>query len=360
MDLPMKRPIIKVLALLGLLPTAVRLLHRLPAYAQKPSEMPRDIMRCVSCVWHVKIRRRTLVLLERPGGIGDLVCLLGSVPGLRNRHPDSWMVIISPPGTWQLTASSGLCDAASDAGSFFHWFIKIRFLRAIVYRPVLPDEFKPAKPRLLHLSDEFARALGVEANLLSVRFRVPAPIRSRMVNQLRAVNRTGPVIVMHVGPTWSVKEWPAQRWIELGEKIFAASLGSIIQIGTDFDSYGRTAGPTVRIPNATNWVDKLPLIHLVALLEQAHAFVGIDSGPLHIAMAVGTPCVGLFGPTRGSLFVHPRANIRLLNSSQKCLGCHHADTGPIHWEAGCPNNIACMRGIHSEEVLNALHDLLER
>jgi ADP-heptose:LPS heptosyltransferase len=335
------------------------LLEGIWLFAQEPGEMPRNIMQCVLCIWHVKIRRRTLVLLERPG-VGDLVCLLGLVPGLRNRHPDSWFVIISSPGTWKLTASSGLCDAASDDGSFFHWFINARYFGAIIYRPILPDEYEPPKPRLLHLSDEFARILGLEASLASVRFRVPERIRSRMVKQLHALNLTKPIIVMHVGPTWPVKEWPAQRWIELGDEIFATSLGSIIQIGTDFDQYGRTAGPTLRIPNAIDWVNKLSLIHLVALLREAHAFVGIDSGPLHIAMAVGVPCVGLFGPTLGKLFAHPRANIRLLNSAEKCLGCHHADTGPIHWHAGCPNNIACMKGIHSQEVLHALRDLLKR
>jgi hypothetical protein len=155
---------------------------------------------------------------------------------------------IQPPGTWQLTASSGLCDAASDAESFFHWFVKVRYLRAIVIaRFFLMNSSQLSRACFTFRTNSPERS---EWRLTCSQFGSEYRRRFEVewsINCARSI-LTGPIIVMHVGPTWPVKEWPAQRWIELGEKIFAASLGSIIQIGANFDSYGR---PTVRIPNAT-------------------------------------------------------------------------------------------------------------
>jgi ADP-heptose:LPS heptosyltransferase len=300
------------------------------------------------------------VLIERLGGLGDLISLLGSVPELRARHPHSWVVIISPPGSWQLTASSGLSDAASDAGSFFHLFVKIPYWRGTIYRPLLPDEHNPPRPRRFDIYHEFARALGVKGDAGLVQFRTPEKIRKRISNNLRQINPTGcPILVMHAGPTWPVREWPAERWIELSEKISSTSLGCLIEIGTNCDSYGRIVQRTGSIPKAINWVNKLTVMEVVALLEQADVFVGIDSAPLHIAIAVGLPSVGLFGPTLGELTVYPLDKVKLVSSDERCLGCHHSSGGPVHWRTGCPNDIACMAGVHADDVFNALSELLE-
>jgi ADP-heptose:LPS heptosyltransferase len=95
-------------------------------------------------------------------------------------------------------------------------------------------------------------------------------------------------------------------------------------------------------------------LELVALLELANVYVGIDSGPLHIATTIGVPSIGLFGPTLAPLFLHPRASTKVITGSSKCIGCHHSSIGPIHWRTGCPNNIVCMEEITTEQVFCAV------
>jgi ADP-heptose:LPS heptosyltransferase len=178
-------------------------------------------------------------------------------------------------------------------------------------------------------------------------------VRSRIIKRLRAVNPEGrPIIVIHSGPTWPVKEWPIERWSELVENV-ATSGSVIIHVGTDFDLYMRRVPPRL-VSNTINWIDALNLVELVALLEQANVFVGIDSGPLHIATALGVPSIGLFGPTEGRLHIHPRARALIISGRASCLGCHHASAGPRHWQTGCPNNIICMREITSDQVFSAV------
>jgi ADP-heptose:LPS heptosyltransferase len=303
---------------------------------------------------NVRIRRKRLLVVERSWSIGDLVCLLSCIRGLRERHPNAWLAMITPHGCSQLAMASGLCDAASDTQSMSHRFLRQVCSPGSYYRPLLPDERRPAKPRSrLHLADEFARVLSTNSDLDSVKFIAPDRVRRRMIQRLRGINPEGrPIIVVHPGPSWPVKEWPIERWSELVEKV-SPDGSVIIHIGADYYPFGRRV-PARPIPKTISWINMLDLTEMVALLEHANVFVGIDSGPLHIATALGIPSVGLFGPTEGRLIMHPRARATVATGIASCLGCHHALTGPLHWITGCPNDIVCMREITSDQVLSAV------
>jgi ADP-heptose:LPS heptosyltransferase len=321
---------------------------------ERPREFLSTLMLIARYGYNVQIRRKPLVIVSRPGGIGDLVCLLGSLRGLRARYPNSWLVLICPPGCSPLAAASRLCDVASDADSIFHRFVKSECPPSRYYYPRLPDECTPLRPRRRHLADEFASILGVRVDFSSVIFTVPRNTRRRVAESLYTINpRRLPLIVMHAGPAWLVREWPIGRWAELSKTIGSCTSAVIIQIGTDFEA-GRQLLRPLRIPDTVDWVNKLDLLELAALLELANVYVGIDSGPLHIAATIGVPSIGLFGPTLAPLFLHPRASTKVITGSSKCIGCHHSLTGPIHWRTGCPNNIVCMEEITTEQVFCAV------
>jgi ADP-heptose:LPS heptosyltransferase len=268
------------------------------------------------------------------------------------------MVIICPPGTSPLAVSTNLADAASDANSFFHWFITRSVWRPINYRPRLPDEFKPARPQRLHLSEEFAAALNVSSDPQTVHVSATSSARKAVARRLAYANPDGrKIVVIHPGPTWPVREWPLSSWTHLVDMITAALPVIVIQIGDDYDYLTRSQRP-LHIAGAVNWVNHLTLMETVALLERTAAFIGIDSGPLHIATVLGVPTTGLFGPIDARLRVHPRARTIVVTGTADCLGCHHAASGPVHWRSGCPNDIVCMRSIVPEKVFCAIRALL--
>lgn len=100
--------------------------------------------------------------------------------------------------------------------------------------------------------------------------------------------------------------------------------------------------PTVLIPE-TN------LKQLAAILQKIDLLVTTDSGPMHIAAAVGTPCVALFGPTNARL-QGPYGDQHLIvkSSSLDCLGCDRLDC----------DHIACMDDITVKDVLQVVRKSL--
>jgi Glycosyltransferase family 9 (heptosyltransferase) len=327
-------------------------------FARHPVELVRNIVLCTKCIWQVKIKKRPLVVLQRSTGIGDLLSLLSSAKSLRARHPRCWMVILSPPGAWELAEASALADAASDTASFFHWFVMRPGLRQAYYRPLLPAENSPPKAQQRQLSDEFADALSVVSDPSSLQLHVSQRTRKLIARHLHKINPQGqPVIVIHPGPSWEVKEWPSDHWEALTALIAARLRAIVIKIGRDYYDLTTPFRP-MPIANTIDWSNDLTLVQTTALLERASLFVGIDSGPLHIAKVLGIPAIGLFGPTDARLILGTNAYIRTAVGTADCRGCHHRLPGPLHWRSGCPNDIACMKSIPPEAIFAKVLDTL--
>src|SRR5207245_1770284 len=93
------------------------------------------------------------------------------------------------------------------------------------------------------------------------------------------------VVVLNPGAGRPEKRWPLERFRALAGVLTAAHGARVIVVwgpGEEADARA-VAGPGAS---------------LIALLRRAGAVVAADTGPLHLAAALGTPCVGLYGPTR--------------------------------------------------------------
>jgi hypothetical protein len=337
-----------------------RITHVSSLLLNHPDKILRNLLLILKFIWHTKILSRDLVVLFRPWGVGDVTCLLSCIPGLRRRHTNSWLVLITPPGCWRLVASSELADAAADRDSFFHSVVERACSPSLFYFATYPEGRVPEQAQTLHLADAFGRTLGVAPDLSCIRLRPSGRARHRMARRVSEVNPRGnPIVVFHPGATWPVKEWTHQSWCELAELIATNSEAVIIRIGTNVESNGRVRA-LEPVPHTIDWTNELDVTETAALLAEADALVGVDSGPLHLAGAVGCFSVGLFGPTSGHLIVHPDAPVALITAGVRCLGCHHSPMGHLHWKTGCPHDIICMRQISAKRVFEALAPYLGR
>jgi ADP-heptose:LPS heptosyltransferase len=118
---------------------------------------------------------------------------------------------------------------------------------------------------------------------------------------LRDAHLTGELAVINPGAGWDSKLWPARRFAQV-----ARHLGETHQLPTAVCWAGDqerqwaeqivagSGGHALMAPPTS-------LPELASLLRQATICVGSDTGPLHLAAAVNTPCVGLYGPTRPSV-----------------------------------------------------------
>jgi heptosyltransferase III len=106
----------------------------------------------------------------------------------------------------------------------------------------------------------------------------------------------------HPGSRWFFKCWPATRTAALFDRIVAAGHRLVVTGAPDererelVDEIRDAALPATRA-ELTDFTGQLTLPELAALAARARAFVGVDSAPMHIAAAMGTPTLALFGPS---------------------------------------------------------------
>ncbi|MDB5313028.1 MAG: glycosyltransferase family 9 protein [Gemmataceae bacterium] len=154
----------------------------------------------------------------------------------------------------------------------------------------------------IHAVDRYwrvAEALG--AGDLPKRFHVPISTDARAWARAALAGLPRPVVAVAVGAKWVTKRWPPAHFADLLRRAQAAVGGACVFVGTGDDTAAAlevTAG--LRGP-AADFTGKTTLPQLVALLAAADAMVGNDTGPLHLAAAVGRPCVAPYTCTRVAL-----------------------------------------------------------
>jgi len=109
-------------------------------------------------------------------------------------------------------------------------------------------------------------------------------------------------VQVHPGSRWLFKCWPAERTAALIERIAAGGLAVVVTGAPDPRERALVAAILAALapPTRARVIDltgALALPELAALTGRARAFVGVDSAPMHIAAAMGTPTVALFGPS---------------------------------------------------------------
>jgi ADP-heptose:LPS heptosyltransferase len=300
------------------------------------------------------------MLIQRHAGIGDIICTLPSIITLRRNEPGTMIIYETRRDNVPMVECCPFVDLAVEEGTVLamccHRFLKPK----LVLYPLLSDErTPPGQRKRIHLVEEFGKSFGLSSvGEQGAKLEVSVKEREQMRLRLRKANwgreRIG---VIHTGPTWRVKEWPAAKWRELVMRMKEELGVVVIQIGHDYHGTGETC-LSPRIDGAVDWVGQLSIKQMIALLETAKLFVGIDSGMLHLAGAASTPIVGLFGPTDPDCFLPREGPARGVTSGVECLGCHHDLRGPRHWRNGCPHNIRCMAELRTDEVFSVCSQLL--
>ncbi len=183
--------------------------------------------------------------------------------------------------------------------------------------------------------------------------------RRRMARRLTELRRgraepaAVPRIVLHVGAGMPAKRWPVEHWRELVRRLHDRLRAEVVLVGGADD---RTIARAIMGPRSrgrvADWTGRLRVVELAALLEQSDLFVGADSGPAHVAAAVGTPSVVLFSGTNRTGQWRPRGeHVAILRHAVACSPCHRRV---------CPlGEHPCMRGLAPSRVAEAVEEAIE-
>jgi heptosyltransferase-1 len=343
------------------------------------------------------------VLIVRLGAMGDILHALPAVTALRQRHPE-WFIGWAVEPQWQSLLAASDTPARLAAGErptmplvdrvhlvpAKQWaraplsvqtVSELRYIRrelraakydvcvdlqgavrsAVLGRLASPSrmigEASPREPMARKLFTECVETHGVHViqQAIEVAARVahdelasplPALPHSPQAEAWcdRTISRGKPVVLMNPGAGWGAKRWPAERYGAVAAALNAAGCKVVINTGPGEELIGReTLAASGGVAIALN----MTLDQLIAVTRRAALAIAGDTGPLHLACALGIPVVGIFGPTdpaRNGPFGVPARVLR--HPESKRDHTRHRDP-----EAG-------LLTITPDEVLAAAHELL--
>jgi heptosyltransferase-2 len=160
----------------------------------------------------------------------------------------------------------------------------------------------------------------------------------------------GPISAHHL------KQWPTERFLELGRQLVQRYGARILLFGGsgDVQEVERIAG---QIPNAPiNLCGKLSLLESAAAIHRCALFVGNDTGTVHIATAMKRKVVVIFGPTVEEFGYYPyRAQSVVISKPLPCRPCTPTGKGRCKIKTH-----ACMKEISVAEVFDAVDEMLKK
>jgi ADP-heptose:LPS heptosyltransferase len=187
----------------------------------------------------------------------------------------------------------------------------------------------------------------------ALRYVVDAPSRDRAMELLRdaGVRVDIPIIGMAPGAMWETKRWPPERFGALAAWAFANGMQVVL---TGSSSERDVTRQVLQVaPQAVDLAGKLELDTLAGVIDRCEVFVANDSGPMHMARALGVPTLALFGSTDPGQFDF--TGHALMFAGVSCSPCS------FHGLPRCPRgHLHCLLDLDVERARKALQSLLSR
>jgi heptosyltransferase III len=338
----------------------------------------------------------TTVLIYRLGFLGDTIISLPAVAEIVRLHPDADLYLLT-----ETTAPTNQSSAKAILGKVFNlagtleyepgmglsgWWalaarIRARQFAALYYLAPLRHSVKRTvrdylffralcgipqihglrtwRPRNAHGGREIDRVYGLVAEgrpLQDTAFQFPTSPEeeSRVLSLLgRDPRETGErLIALCPGSKMASKHWPAERYAEVGLRLLEDGRTSLVLVGDRKDQAGADSVHDRLGARSLDVTGRLSVFESAFLLSLCKAYVGNDTGAMHLAAAVGTPCVALFSArdVRGKWDPVGKGHI-VLRKELECAGC---------MLEVCDRQNACLASISVDEVVEAYRTLEPR
>lgn len=218
---------------------------------------------------------------------------------------------------------------------------------AYSHRIPVPSMDHHAVDRYLWLGD----VLGFEAATPDFGIHLPAAAAAEAEAALAHPDLTGrPLALLLPGTAWETKHWRVEGFAAIGRHLLDRGFG-VALAGAGGDRK-RCAAVASACPGAVDLGGRTGLAGLAALLRRASICVTNDSGPMHLAVALGIPVVSAFGPTsplRTGPYRRPEAVVRV---DVPCSPCY------IRTLRRCPYEHRCMTSLTAAMMIERLEAVL--
>ncbi|MBF0510782.1 MAG: lipopolysaccharide heptosyltransferase II [Candidatus Omnitrophica bacterium] len=204
----------------------------------------------------------------------------------------------------------------------------------------------------IHRSDYYLKIVedyGLKVLDRSCELKVKPDDLTLLTDKLKnaGMSSNGNYIVLNTGANWDLKRWPNELFALLAKRVSQEYGLTIIFPGAPKDKENCQKIIQEAGIKAINLAGQTSLGESLALYQKALVVVSGDSGPLHLANSVGSPAIGIFGPTRPEI-TGPRgkAKAAILFKDVSCnkAPCYHLT---------CSNNV-CMQSVTVDDVCQAI------
>ena len=201
----------------------------------------------------------------------------------------------------------------------------------------------------VHSYREIASAVGVRNEIGIYRIRSSESKRTALKSILlkEGITIEKPIICIHPGAGKIYKQWTVEGFGEISEWLAAEGF-QVVFVGGTGDLEGINNIMTLLKHHSYNLGGKLSLGELMALFEISSLYIGNDSGPMHLAGAVGIPVIALFGPADEGRWGPLSEKSIALRGEEPCEKCTGRD---------CQYEFKCIKTLSAKDVKVAIRSL---
>ena len=147
----------------------------------------------------------------------------------------------------------------------------------------------------VHVIEQAAEVVSAATGLPLTPLLPPLPVSEAAEARIAAIlPDSQPLVLLHPGAGWGAKRWPAQRYGAVAAALAAQGYAVVVNRAPGEESL---AADVVRSSGGCAMDVATDMAELIAMTRRSALTIGGDTGPLHLACALGKPVVGIFGPT---------------------------------------------------------------
>ena len=210
-------------------------------------------------------------------------------------------------------------------------------------------------PERIHAVDRYllvGSILGFDSAAPQFNLAVPKAARDsvdRLLESVPALKR--PFVALSVGARWPSKEYPAASLADVGRMLLTRFGGAVFLVGAPSSAAAASEIEKTIGTGTVNLVGRTDVAELMALLARMDLFITPDTGAMHVADALGTPLVAVFGPT------DPARTGPYLQKDRVLFALDSCPRAPC-LKRKCPDPV-CMRAVNPDEVFRRAECVLK-
>ncbi|MDD5596211.1 MAG: lipopolysaccharide heptosyltransferase II, partial [Candidatus Omnitrophica bacterium] len=363
----------------------------------KPSDLLEGVKNILNRVDSPKVKPFKRILIARTDRIGDVVLSTPVIKAIRENYPHAYIAVLVSPYAKEIVEGNPYLDEVivydkdklqrglMGSIKFARLLKKKKFDLALILHPnnrthlitffaaiprrlgydrkfhrLLTDKIKHTKQlgqkHETEYTLDFIRYLGIEPASKSLYMPIKKESEEKVDKLFEELSilKTDKLLAVHPAASCPSRIWPNDRFAAVADKLIEKYGFKVLILAASKDKALAEEVKKHMSHQAINLAGETSISMLASVLKRCQLFISNDSGPVHIAAALGTPVISIFGRNQPGLSplrwapLGPKA--RTIHKNVGCVEC---------LAHNCLKGFACLKAIKVEEVISIADEILK-